>query len=158
MGKLRPPPHTFWVDRYLGPSPGSFQQSHTTIREGWHSRGNLSQAITVSMQDMSAKPGKSAYNLISSKGASKSQERARGLETSQIYIPDTSDPSVKTVTCSLYMLFSRTTFIFFFITSPFYPRGIHSLASFCQVLTGSPAPNAADWDLALSRPTYRAKA
>lgn len=34
---------------------------------------------------MSAKPGKSAYNLISSKGALKSQRRARGLERPNTY-------------------------------------------------------------------------
>lgn len=66
---------------------------------------------------LSAKPGKSAYTLISSTGASKQYWKTRGQAKS--IKSDKSDLSVKIVTCSSYMLFSRVIFTLFFISSSF---------------------------------------
>lgn len=103
---------------------------------------------------LSAKPGKSAYNLISSKGASKPRGEPEGLQQAK-YISDKSDPSVKTVTCSLHMVFSRAIVFACFLPHCFIPGASVPLLYFRQVLPSCPVPSAADGGLVSSEPTCR---
>ena len=161
--------HLFWgnwglsntcrVAPYSGSSPGSF---HLAIR-GLALQRSLSQAITVSMLCQ-----QSLANLLTTWYPAKELQKPRGEPEGWLrqakYISDRSDPSVKTVTCPLYMVFSRAMYLPA-LCLPVSSREQPSPSSdsgapvpsrcFRWVLPRCPLPSAADPGLALSEPACR---
>lgn len=137
----------FGVDSLSISGPGSFLKAMLPSEGTGIPEGALLRWPCWAGRNLSAKPGKSAYNLISSKGALKSQWRARGLETLNTY--QINQPRVWKLSHSSYRLCSGAISILIFIASPFslpplHPTVIHWPAYFSQVLPRCPSPNAAD--------------